>query len=306
LSQSPVAQPLVYVVVLNYRNYDDTINCVRTLEAIRYDNYRIVIVDNDSGNESEVELRRAFPHHTLVQSGANLGYAGGNNVGIRVALDEGADYVAILNNDTLLDPDFLTELVDYAEQYPSAGLMTPLLLDVEGGIDTCCTRRRLSLFEIFWNRGIGRRLWPVASWEARHFYEGEVDYREPVEVEIISGASMFLRRELIEEIGLLDEETFLFYEEFILHEKIKQTAFRTMIVPASRVTHIEHQSLGQDDVGPVIANIKSLNVYLRKYRSVSAPMRWLIVASVFLDYAPGLVKSLTGMRTSQTRSRKAN
>jgi GT2 family glycosyltransferase len=85
--------------------------------------------------------------------------------------------------------------------------------------------------EIFWNCGIGRWIWPIAEWEDRHYYRGEVDYQKPVEVEVISGASMCMRRELIEEIGLLDDSTFLFWEEFILFEKIRKTRFRTMLVP---------------------------------------------------------------------------
>ena len=89
---SQVVQPLVYVVVLNYRNYAGTIRCVRSLEELHYDNYRIVVMDNGSPNESERALRAAWADHTVVQSGSNLGYAGGNNVGIQLANLKSLDY----------------------------------------------------------------------------------------------------------------------------------------------------------------------------------------------------------------------
>jgi GT2 family glycosyltransferase len=303
---SQVVQPLVYVVVLNYGNYADTIRCVRSLESLRYDNYRIVVVDNGSPNESERELRAACADHVVIQSGSNLGYAGGNNVGIQLAMDEGAAYVAVLNNDTLAsDPDLLRGLVDYAERDPSAGLMTPLLLLANGDIDPCCTRRSPSLMELFWNRGIGRWIWPVPEWEERHFYRGEVDYQEPAEVEVISGASMFLRRELIEEIGLLDDRTFLFWEEFILFEKIRRTGFRTMLVPDPQITHIQHQSMKGTALKPVLANLKSLDFYLKRYRSVSLPVRWSIILSGVLYWAPGVLKTVTRARSLEAKIRGA-
>ena len=307
LSQaSPHAQPLVFIVVLNYRNYADTIRCVESLEALHYDNYRIVIMDNGSGNESEAELRRAFPQHRVVQTGANLGYAGGNNVGIRQALEADARYVMLLNNDTVADPDFLAALVDYAERNAAAGLLTPRIVGADGRLDPFCTRRRPSLMEIFWNDGIGHWIAPVTSWRVRHFYQGELEGSQPAEVEVISGASMFLRREMIDEVGLLDEGTFLFYEEFILHEKLRDTKFQTWIVPAARITHFNQGSMKQAHVAPIFANLKSLDFYLQKYRGVAAPLRWLIVSSAFGYFVPGLVKTLTGARALQARLRKAD
>jgi hypothetical protein len=89
---SQVAQPLVYVVVLNYRNYADTIRCVRSLEDLHYDNCRIVVMDYGSPNESVRALRAACADHTVVQSGSNLGYAGGNNVGVQLANLKSLDY----------------------------------------------------------------------------------------------------------------------------------------------------------------------------------------------------------------------
>lgn len=106
--------PLVYVVILNWNGYADTADCLTTCLTNRYPRTRIVVVDNGSSDGSELLLRSAFPEITVVQTGSNLGYAGGNNVGIRHALGSGADYVVLLNNDTVVDPDFITSLVQIA------------------------------------------------------------------------------------------------------------------------------------------------------------------------------------------------
>jgi GT2 family glycosyltransferase len=115
-------EPLVHVILLNYRGWQHTIACVTSLRGLTYTNVAIVVVDNASPDGSEAHIRDACPDVTVIQSGANLGFAGGNNVGIRHALEQGAEYVWLLNNDTLVDPDALGALVRHAQADPRAGL----------------------------------------------------------------------------------------------------------------------------------------------------------------------------------------
>jgi GT2 family glycosyltransferase len=294
------ADPLVYIVILNYRNFADTIECVRSLENITYPNSRIVIVDNDSDNESEDVLRKAFPEHIVIQAGRNGGYAAGNNVGIRRGLSDGAEFVLILNNDTIVEPDFLSILVSHALSDPIAGLLSPSITYSTGEFNRNCTRRRPRLRELFWNFGIGRWLGQNKAWLRRCQYEDEPLFEEPTEVEVIAGACMLLSAPLIDEIGLLDENTFLFWEEFILHEKMRRTQYRTVIVPRSRVTHKQSKSLKTIGSRAAIANIRSLNYYLREYRDVTAIVRIGIVLSVMMNFAPGILKTITGLRKLET------
>src|SRR5579884_395199 len=114
--------PLVHVVILNWNGWRDTVACVASVKHSQYPRLQIVVVDNDSSDGSEAAIQLAHPDITVLQSGANLGYAGGNNVGIRHALAAGADFVWILNNDTTVAPDTLAELVRAAAD-PSVGIV---------------------------------------------------------------------------------------------------------------------------------------------------------------------------------------
>ena len=118
------APPTVTVVVLNWNNLPDTIECLESLRAVTYPALRLLVVDNGSTDGSEAALRARFPGLELLQTGENLGFAGGNNAGIRRALEGGADHVLLLNNDTTVDPGFVTAMVDAARANPRAGLLS--------------------------------------------------------------------------------------------------------------------------------------------------------------------------------------
>lgn len=259
--------PLIYITILNYKNYVDTIECVHTVESINYQNYRIVIVDNNSGNGSEEILRKNFPHHIFIQTRSNRGYAAGNNAGIKIALKAGADYVLILNNDTKVKQDFLDKLVAYAESNLNVGVLGPKIIDESGNLDITCARRRPTFADYFWRIGPGKRLIPNNRWIRAHYYIDEYDFNGVKEVDIISGSCMLIRCELLQKIGLLDEKTFLFLEEFILHEKVRKTKYSTVIVPDSVIVHKRHASITGKKYRATWESFKSLNYYLWYYRN---------------------------------------
>src|SRR5688572_19863302 len=112
----------VVVVVLNWNGGDDTLECLASLRHLRYTNVHTIVVDNGSSDESVANIGTAFPEIPLIQTGVNLGYAGGNNVGIRAALATGAEYVLLLNNDTVVDPDCVDAFVEAARAHPEGAL----------------------------------------------------------------------------------------------------------------------------------------------------------------------------------------
>jgi len=292
-------RPLVYIVILNYRNYTDTIECVCSVEAVKYRNYRIIIVDNGSDNESEEILRGEFHKHVFIQTGENRGYAAGNNAGIEYALDAGADYVLILNNDTRVEPDFLEKLVDYAESNPGVGVLGPKIVTETGELDISCARRRPLFPDYFWRVGPGKWLFPENRWIKRHYYMDEYDFQEPMEVDVISGSCMLIRCKLLREIGLLDENTFLFLEEFILHEKVRRTGFSTVIVPSSRIVHKGHSSIGKKNYRAIAESLRSLNYYLCNYREFGRVAVFFALASVAIK---GGVEALSMFLRDRTRT----
>ena len=294
-------EPLVYVVVLNYRNYTDTIECVRALQCVNYTNFKIILVENGSDNDSEQVLRTQFPELELVQTGRNLGYSGGNNVGLRRALDAGAEFVLILNNVTLVREDFLTELVEHAQSDTSAGVLGSLVLNVDGTANRMCARRRPSLAEILWNHGPGRWFGLHKGWQRASYYDGIDALDKPLEVDVVSGACLMLRTALLRQIGDLDERSFLFWEEFILAEKLRATDFKTVLVPASVVVHKGGRSLETLRIRKAYYFLQSLNLYLGEYRGVGRLKRCFVMTGPALFFIPGILKTISGLRRWQLR-----
>ncbi len=289
-------EPLVYVVVLNYRNYSDTIECVRTLQRASYSNFKIIIVENGSDDNSEQVLQAEFPELEIIQTGRNLGYSGGNNVGLRRALEEGAEFALILNNDTLVAGGFLSVLVEHAQSDPSAGVLGSLILNPDGTASRTCARRRPPLGEIFWNHGPGRWFGLHKGWQRASYYDDIDALDRPLEVDVVSGACMMLRTALLRQIGLLDDRSFLFLEEFILAEKLKETDFRTVLVPASRVVHKGGGSIQTVRIRQAFYFMQSLNLYLGEYRGVGRLKRYFVMTGPALFFIPGILKTISGLR----------
>src|SRR3989304_8553833 len=117
--------PPVYVIVLSWNGKNDTLECLASLQQLTYPNARVVVVDNASSDGTCDAIRSAFPNIELIVNNSNLRFAGGNNVGIRRSLERGAKYVLVLNNDTVVDRDFLSRLVEAAESDKKIGVVGP-------------------------------------------------------------------------------------------------------------------------------------------------------------------------------------
>lgn len=292
----------VGIVILNYVNWQDTVECLQSVLDDNYPSRSVIMVDNCSWNESVERVQEWLkardcpsPFRTeadpvvladrgsilLIQSRSNRGFAAGNNIGIRAALAVGSDYVLILNGDTIVCKGCLQALVEYMESHPACGLASPKVVFPNGEIDRTCARRRPRWPEYFFRLGLGRRLLPGNRWIRSHIYAGEYNFSAPRCVDMVSGACMFFRREALDAVGLLDENTFLYLEEFILHEKLRKTSYETAIVPAGEIVHKGGGSTMQ------IANNfltgvmhRSLWYYLRKSRRFNVIAASLLFASV--------------------------
>lgn len=115
----------VIALVLNWHGADDTIPCLRSIESQTYDAIETIVLDNGSEDDSVTRIRASCQDTEVHENGLNLGYAGGNNVAMRMALERGADFVLVLNNDTVLEPDCVERLLDDAMRYPEAGALAP-------------------------------------------------------------------------------------------------------------------------------------------------------------------------------------
>lgn len=223
----------VAIVVLNWNGCEDTLACLRSLSALRYAAYKVVVVDNGSTDDSLTNLRSydsEFPL-TIVETGKNLGFAGGNNVGIRLALEHGPQFVLLLNNDALIHPDAISSLVSAAETNPGAGVFS-------GKIFFGTERDRI------WYAGAR---WDETRQIFRHVGYGESDcggFSEPGPTDYASGCAMFVRAEVFGKIGLLDEDFFLTYEETDFCYRARSAGFWSMYVPTAEFHHKVSASFG--------------------------------------------------------------
>ncbi len=229
--------PLVCVILVNWNGYDDTAACVESCFALDYDPFRLVIVDNCSADGSGARLRDRFSAEERVEvllAERNLGFAGGNNLGIRHAIDAGAKYVWLLNNDTVVDPAALRELVSAAQEHPEAGMV---------GSKVYYHDRP----EVLWFAG--GVIKPRHDGTTFHRGMDEVDrgaYDEVAHVDYVTGCSLLTSVEVVRSIGLMAEEYFLYWEEVDWCDRARAAGYPSLYIPSSRVWHKVGGSLGAD------------------------------------------------------------
>ena len=250
-------RPLISVVVLNWNGAEDTLACLDSLAALTYPDFNVVVVDNGSTDGSEVRLRNySAPYPmTLLETRRNLGYAGGNNIGARYALQHGADFVLILNNDTTVAPDLLGRLVDAAQRSPDAGVFGARVMYFD--------RPEFVWFDgARWSKSSLQMEWPGQGEPEANLGTGdhETDY--------VCGAALIFRAEVARQIGLLDEAFFLVWEEVDWCFRARKAGWRSTVVPAAKVWHKIGASFGTES-SP-----------LRMYFSVRNELLW------FSRYAP--------------------
>jgi GT2 family glycosyltransferase len=222
--------PQVIVIVLNWNGLSDTLECLTSLASLDYPAHEVVVVDNGSTDDSVETIRARFPQVTLIQNGANLGFAEGNNVGLRYALERAADYVLLLNNDTIVDPGFLTELVAVAEARPEIGVASPLIFYYDATDEIWTAGAAIN-----WANGATRRL--RAGETAR---QGEPAFG----VDFVSGCALLVKREVVEKTGLLDPDYYLYYEETDWCVRVHKQGYRIVCVPQAKIWHKVSRSLG--------------------------------------------------------------
>lgn len=219
---SPVA-----IIVLNWNNADDTLACLRSVTALDYpaECLTVIVVDNGSTDDSVARICASFPQVMLLETGANLGYAGGNNVGVRYALEHDVEAVLILNNDIIVAPDFLQPLVDAALLSPELAIVTSAVCD-------------MAHRDVVWALGANID-WRDGSPVRLHCGESYETWRgmPPYQVGYAAGSAMLAPRRVWEVAGLIDESYFLYYEDTDWCMGAQRAGFRVLAVPNSVVWH---------------------------------------------------------------------
>lgn len=213
----------VCVIVLNWNGWQDTLACVGSLQQLDCSDATILVVDNGSTDGSVVRIKDAFPVVEVLETGANLGFGGGCNRGMHLALSRGAEYVWLINGDATVDRNALTALIRVADTDSALGCVGSVAYEAND-------RTRVQ----FW--GGGR----VNLWLGRSLH-----CVSPGKIDFVSGASLLLRRAALEEVGLFDEEYFFMYwEDTDLGFRLRKAGWRLAVAEDSRIWHKQSASLG--------------------------------------------------------------
>ena len=255
----------MHVVVLNWNGWRDTVHCLGLLRNSTYPRYRVVVVDNGSSDASESEIRKAHPDVRLIQTGSNLGYGAGNNIAIRRALTEGAQYVWVLNNDIQPSPECLTSLIRVMEAVPRLGILGPVVFNSHTGEPEPLNR---------FPPGLRR---PAASSESDQSASGALRLEL---LDTAPGCSMLLRRALIQELGGFDERYFHYFEDTDLCWRAWQSNW---LVGRTHRCRIDHQyGTSTEHSRPLVLYYMLRNMLLFASRAMGVSVGWLLVRQPLL------------------------
>jgi GT2 family glycosyltransferase len=243
--KAPDIMPKVFIVILNWNGVHDTLECLDSLARLAYPAFEVIVVDNGSADDSVATIRRRFPHAMLVENDSNLGFTGGNNVGAKRALELGADYVWLLNNDTVVEPDSLGKLVQEAERSPEIGLLSPVINEY----DAPGTVQFMGAYV------------PPGSYRICYVDDPkELDDEQVRGNLILFGTALLIKRRVIETIGLLSEKYFAYYEDNDYSLRASRGNFRNKVVIDAHIRHKGCRSTGGKN-SPVKAFLMARNAY---------------------------------------------
>jgi hypothetical protein len=243
--------PKVAVILVNFRRGAETVECIRSLGRSSYEDFDVIVVDNGSADGSLQMLRREYPDTHLIESQRNLGFAEGNNLGIRHALQHSFEYILLLNNDTTVEETMLESLVKTVQENPQAAIVgakiyyfdRPRALWFAGGRFNICTAKptHIGLNEI-----------DVGQYD--HF--GPCDY--------VTGCCLFARREVYERIGLLDPSYFAYFEDADFCIRARRVGFGVYYQPCSIVYHKVSSTSALDSSTYIYFTLRNKILFLRK------------------------------------------
>ncbi|WP_026952551.1 glycosyltransferase family 2 protein [Algoriphagus mannitolivorans] len=250
----------VAIILVNWNGLEYTEACLESLRQVDYPNFKVVVVDNASANPEGKQLKTSFPEIELIQNSQNLGFAGGNNVGICWALEQGFSHVCLLNNDTQVAPDFLGEMVLRFRQGKSLGVVQPMILFLH-------QPKKIWSAGGKWNPKLGRAV-------TLGDREPLVNYRvKSPQIDWATGCCMMVSREALLKSGLLNEQYFIYFEDVEWSLRIKKQGFSLELAPKAVIYHEAGAASKKSHIEGVLSpkvfyyHVRNQILLLRKYKA---------------------------------------
>lgn len=252
--------PLVTIITINYNSFDSTLEFLSSVYQISYPNYEVYVVDNASEVFDKEVIETKFPKVKIIESSANLGFAGGNNLAVRASASE---YVAFLNNDTVVTKGFLEPLIEQLLEDSSVGMVSPKILYYG-----------TSKIQYAGSGSIN----PYTSRGTRvgHHEEDKGQYDKVLETGSIHGSALVFPRKIIDKIGLMPEFYFLYYEEVDWCQQARNSAYKLLFVGTSTVFHKSSVSVGNDNPLKTYYMTRNRMIYARRNTSFMQRISWML------------------------------
>lgn len=267
VSMEPNRQPKVAIILINWNGYALTKACLESLKDLRYPHFQLILVDNGSEDGSGEKLKTEFPEIELLSSPDNIGFTGGNNLGIKWALDHFFDQVLLLNNDTVVEPDFLDPLVSFLEENLDYGAVQPKIM-LEADRDK------------LWNAGGGYFKGLEMTWSIGTGQLDEGQFDQEKDTPWITGCAILVRSAVIRRVGMLDTRFFAYYEDVEWSFRIKKSGFKLRYLPQSKIYHVAGGSSRKiktkEGVVPPILHYYRTRNHLFLIRSHSNPVSFVL------------------------------
>jgi GT2 family glycosyltransferase len=257
--------PKVCCVVLTWNDRDNLAECLASMSKLKYPNLEIIVSDNGSTDGTIEFVKADYPDVVLLENGRNLFWAGGNNLGIQRAIEDGADYILLLNNDIVVDPEMVGALVEVGESDPRIGMLGPKI----------------------YYYGDDRQLWyaggQVSLWRgiARHVGIRETDrgqYDEVVSTDYITGCALMVKREVVEKIGLVDPVYVAYGEDMDWSYRARLAGYQLDYVPAAVLWHKIGAYWGVVSKRKIRQKLRSHRIFFWRY---SPRLAWFTTIPVF-------------------------
>lgn len=236
----------IAVIILNWNGKEDSIACIDSIKRqhIKNTSFQIIVVDNNSNDNSVEEIKNKFPSTTILSNKKNIGFAEGNNVGIRYAMERDFDYIVILNNDTIVNNKLLQELIAGFENNNKIGIVVPKILFAKGFEYHKENYTSSEKGKVIWYAG------GIIDWRNVMGYHRGVDevdrgqYDKAEETDYATGCCFMIRRTVLEKVGLFDARFFLYYEDNDLSMRVKKAGFSIYYAPKALLWHKNAGSAG--------------------------------------------------------------
>jgi GT2 family glycosyltransferase len=292
------------IVIVNWNVKDLLRNCLQSLfdafQTASSLTTEIIIVDNASTDGSPQMVRDEFSPVHLIASDKNLGYAGGNNTGIAAAKGR---YIFILNPDTVVQPGALVAMVEYMDSHPAVGALGPQLLWPDGTVQS--SRRRFpTLGSLFWESTLLGQWFP-RNRHVQRYHLSDILPDHTQKVDWVVGAALMIRREIWQQIGSIDEDYFMYFEETDWCRRSAKAGWEVHYVPTAQVVHYEGKSSEQVVATRTLRFQRSKLRYTRKYfgRSWAVGLRLFLWATFAWQWAEETTKWFIGHRRNLRRER---